>query len=86
MKYLYIRLTDTDIITFKSMAVESFENLYKIVFNGTLGSFVIVESKEKCVEIANLIESFLLSDDVGTRILNLMDYNLWNYEREEEEE
>lgn len=86
MKYLYVRLTDTDIITFKSMAVERFENLYKITFNGTLGTFMIVASKEDCTEVADLVEEYLSSDDADKRVLNLMDYNLWNYEYEEEEE
>lgn len=85
MKYLYVRLTDTDIITFKSMAVEDFDGLYKITFNGTLGTFMIVESKYDCEEVANLVEEYLASDDADKRILNLMEYNLWNFELEEEE-
>ena len=86
MKYLYIRLTDTDIITFKSMVVEKFENLYKITFNGTQGNFIIAANKKECVEIADLVEFYLSSDDADKRVLNLMKYNLWNYEYEEEEE
>ena len=71
MKYLYIRLSEYEIITFKSVATCIDEGLIKVCFNGSEGCFKKVETTDEAETIVDSIMYYLKQDAPMYRILDL---------------
>ena len=71
MKYLYIRLNEFEIITFKSVITCVEDEIIKVCFNATEGCFVIVKTTDEAENIVNEIMYYLKQDTPKYRILDL---------------
>lgn len=76
MKYLYIRLNEFEIITFKSVATRIEGNRIQVCFNGAEGLFKIVKTADEAEKIVDDIMYYLQQDTAKHRILDLSDYGL----------
>ena len=71
VKYLYLKLNDLEIITFKSVKYDSLDGLHRLYFNGTEGIFVTLNSIQEAKMVVNKIEQALKSDESKDRIISL---------------
>lgn len=71
MKYLYIRLNEFEIITFKSVSCCIEEEGIRVCFNGTEGSFVRVKTTDEAEKIVDDIKFYIEQDAAKYRILDL---------------
>lgn len=75
MKYLYIKLDDYTIFTFKSISLVKEDDRLFLAFNNTLGLGIVVISEKIAEYIVKEVTEYLTSDEPRKRVLDLTKYN-----------
>lgn len=76
MKYLYIRLNEFEIITFKSVLCRVAGDKIQVCFNGAEGLFKTVKTTDEAKKIVDDIMLYLQQDGAVYRAIDLSDYGL----------